>query len=146
MNALTFDTVGTLYGVDYRTNSLYRINTSTGAAFLVGTGSYISGGDLAFFNGELLLTQTNDEFAGVQNDSIFSINTKDGTGRDYGPTKAPSIYGLATSNGELYGATGNKIHTIDYNSLDFTNTVTHSSSELSKPIGSAFYTESGAEL
>ena len=66
MNALAFDSDGTLYGAHSEEGSLYTIDTTTGGATLVGSGGYTSGGDLVFHNGELLLTQ-------VSRTSILSI-------------------------------------------------------------------------
>lgn len=58
-NALTFNQDGTLYAAGG--NSLYTVNTITGAATAIGNLPVVSGGDLAFVKNDLYLWTNNAE-------------------------------------------------------------------------------------
>ena len=103
LNALVFSPSGTLYAAGG--DSLYTLNTSTGQATLIGSGSgsgtYSSSGDLAFDSrGVLYLTST-----GSSGDQLFSINPATGQGAPIGNIGYSQVYGLSYYNGTAYGFT-----------------------------------------
>lgn len=99
INGLTFGADGTLYGSGG--NGLYSINLSNGSASIIGTGGYISSGDIAFDNmGNLYLSST----TGV-GDSLWTLDTNTGAGTLLNQTGFSNVYGLNYSNNILYGFT-----------------------------------------
>lgn len=106
INALTFGQNGVLYGVGR--DSLYTINTNTGAATLVGSGTvnggtaYNSSGDVEYLNGQLYLTSFNGN---GMNDSFFTINPTTGKGTQVSTLDFGNVFGLEYSNQTLYGFT-----------------------------------------
>jgi hypothetical protein len=111
LNALQFGSDGTLYGAGgapgcgpaghpTACNSLYTINTTTGAATLVGSGVYDSSGDLEFTNG-LYLTS----FDNASTDQLFKMDATTGAGTLVGDIGFADVFGLAyvPEAGTLYG-------------------------------------------
>jgi hypothetical protein len=99
INGLTFGSDGTLYGSGG--HGLYSLNKSTGAANLIGTGAYVSSGDIAFDDaGNLFLSSSTGPL-----DSLWSLDINTGNGTLIGNTGYNSVYGLNYLNGTLYGFT-----------------------------------------
>jgi uncharacterized protein (TIGR03437 family) len=113
LNALAFSRTGTLYAAGG--DSLYTINTTSGSATLIGSGSgsgsYNSSGDLEFDSaGSLYLTSLNSG----SSDQLFSVSPTTGQGSIIGSIGFDNVYGLAYFNGTLYGFTaGGQVITID---------------------------------
>ena len=80
-------------------NTLYTINTTTGAATFVGTGTYNSSGDLEFNNSLYLTSATSST------DQLFTVDPTTGAGTAVGDTGYAQVYGLAyvSETGTLYG-------------------------------------------
>lgn len=97
MNALLIDKSGEAFSAGYQTPGLYSINLKTGAATLIGkSGSTLSAGDFAFYNGALVLA--------TESETLVKINPK--TGKQSGSRQIgiANLFGLAsTSPGTLYG-------------------------------------------
>jgi len=112
LNGLVFSTQGTLYGSGG--TSLYTIDTSTGAASLVGsTGSttLVSAGDLAFLNGTLYETVENPQ---AKYSALISVSTVNGAATLIGTmVNDPNAYGLVNAGGTLYMVDGKQLYTVD---------------------------------
>lgn len=137
-NSLVFDAAGTLYTAN---NALYTINTTTGAASLVGNGgaAYSSSGDLAFISGQLYLSS-------LTGDKLLTLDTSTGVGTDIGNIGFSSVYGLATDNNvDLYGLTGTTVLQIDPTTGAGTALVNYTGGGLGDAWGSAFRTEAVPE-
>ncbi len=81
-------------------NSLYTINTATGAAALVGTGTYNSSGDLEFASSLFLTSATSST------DQLFTVDPTTGAGTPVGGGIGyAQVYGLAyvPETNTLYG-------------------------------------------
>lgn len=91
---IAFDAQGDLWGVSF--NNLYRINTDTGAAMLVGATGIPNGNALVFGSDGTLYA------AGAQSTSLYSINTATGAATALGDVGALSAGDLAFFGGELY--------------------------------------------
>lgn len=138
MDALTFGSNGTLYGVQSGTSTdYYTINTSTGAAtahaVTGATGGINAAGDLEVVGTTLYITT-----GGTTGDSsLGEVNLTNGDFTNLGEietgggTKFTEVYGLAIANGELYGFTG------DGDILEFSSTSPGSATvtELTAPEG-----------
>jgi hypothetical protein len=101
-NALTFSSTGVLYATGPNTTNLYTINTTTGAATRVTNGSnpaYNTAGDLQFIGNTLYMT------VGTNASSLVRVNTTTGALTTVGAIGFNMVYGLAVSNGTLYGFT-----------------------------------------
>jgi hypothetical protein len=108
--ALAFDKHNTLFSIvdDYNSSTLATINTATGAATLIGDGTYIPELMAMAFgpNGTLYAASwgTND---------LYSIDTHTGAATDIGALGFGGIMDLAfDSHGTLYGVSGG-LYTID---------------------------------
>ena len=103
-NALvTQPKTNTLYGAD-EYGDFFKINQKTGHATVVGTfgGGLGSAGDLTFYDGRLYASVTESGSA----DSFLAIfNVRTGAAKIVGNTGYPSVWGLVTGSGALYGAT-----------------------------------------
>lgn len=135
-NSLVFGADGTLYTAN---SSLFTVNTSTGAASLIGGGGrYGSSGDLAFIGGNLYLSSVGD--------NLFAINTATGVGTLVGPIGFSSVFGLATDNNiDLYGITGTNVLGISTATGAGTILVNYAGTSLGGAFGSAFLSESGGD-
>lgn len=100
VNGLVFGSDGTLYGSG--DDDLYKINTSTGQASLIGSTGQQSSGDLAFFKGQLYL---------ASNLGLALVNPLTGASQLIGGT--PALFGLASTADTLFGVKDNAIYTID---------------------------------
>ena len=104
--ALTFGSDGTLYTAN---TSLYTINTTSGAASLVGKGEddYSASGDLAFIDNTLYLSA-------IRGDRLLTINTANGHGDEIGTIGFNQVDGLAgTHQDKLLGISGTSLLSID---------------------------------
>lgn len=134
LNSLVFSSNGTLYAAN---SSLYTINTATGAASLVGgSNNYSSSGDLAFVGASLFLSSGYST-----SDSLMQLDTATGAGTFIGTLGYSGVYGLATSNTNLFGVTGTSI--IGVNTLTGAGTLlsNYGGQGLFDAWGSAFYEE-----
>jgi hypothetical protein len=107
MNALTFSSAGILYGAATGNTGFFTINTTTGAATLVGNIGSNSAGDLAFHNGILYLS------SGTGN--LVSINVGTGAGTIIGSLgPAGGAFGLANGDDNvLYAVNGTNIFSVN---------------------------------
>ncbi len=106
-DGLAFRSDGTLFLADQVSN-LYTLNLGTGAALLVGAIGNASVGTIAFDDGGNLFQTNNDPANGANNLDV--LNTLDQTtgvgtavGRAGANTAFTGIFGLAFSNGSLFG-------------------------------------------
>lgn len=137
-NSLVFDTSGTLYAAN---TSLYKVNTATGIASLVGNGGhpYASSGDLAFVDGNIFLSSGGG-------DKLVKINTGNGAGTLIGNIGFSSVFGLASPNGtDLYGMSGTQVLSINPATGAGTSIHNYNGQGLSAAYGTAFFPEAGAE-
>jgi hypothetical protein len=107
--SLEFGSDGTLYTAS---NNLYALNSSAGAAKLIGNGGtpYHSSGDIVFLDDEMYLTSNLDR----NNDHLLKLNPVTGAASFVGAIGFNKIYGLATNDDvTLYGFSGTKMITID---------------------------------
>jgi hypothetical protein len=106
VNSLAFAQSGTLYAAN---DSLWQINTSTGAAnFVTGLGGFESAGDLALdTNGNLFLSTTAGE--------LVTVNPATETAFDVGSITDSNVEALAYADQTLYGvdASYNALLSID---------------------------------
>ncbi len=109
MNALTFGSDGTLYGSSYKNTNLYTIDTLSGAASIVGAGSFTSSGDLSFnAAGDMFLA------ADTGNDTLVDVDPLTGITTTIGSTGINDAYGLAFVDGVMYGVSVARVlYTID---------------------------------
>ncbi|WP_338846671.1 PEP-CTERM sorting domain-containing protein [Massilia sp. W12] len=139
MNSLVFDYQGNLYGAN---NSLYRINTNTGAAQLIGNGGaqYASSGDLAFVGSQLYLSNV---YGG---DTLTRLDVNTGAGTNVGNIGFSAVYGLATNdNVHLYGMSNTTILNIDTLTGQGTALVNYGGQGLGAAWGTAFIGEAVPE-
>lgn len=131
LNSLTFGADGTLYAAN---NSLYRLNTATGAASLIGAGNgYNSAGDLAFIGDRLLLSSSSGQ--------LVELNESNGLGTVLGGLGLDNMFGLATDNNvDLYGVAGNGVYAV--NTATGASNLLVNYSGLGAAFGSAFFAES----
>jgi len=122
LNALQFGSDGTLYAAggipacgpppQTSCDSFYTVNTTTGVASLVGSGSYNSSGDLEFIGSTLYLTS-----ATSSTDQLYTIDPSTGAGSLVGDTTFAQVFGLAyvVEGNTLYGFNdvGNDVLAID---------------------------------
>ena len=141
-NSLVFGADGTLYAAN---DSLFSLNTSTGASTLIGNGgdSYDSSGDLAFIGAELFLSST----GGTGGDKLVQLDTANGVGSDVGDIGYSGVYGLATDNNvDLYGVAGTSVLSISTLTGVGSELLDYSGYGLGIAWGSAFYAEAGASV
>lgn len=101
VNALAFDSSGTLYGAGSK--SLYTIDLTTGQASFVGNTGYDSSGDIAFdADGNLFMSATG---GGIGGDRLVSLDPVTGAGTLIGATGFNQVYGLDFQGSTLYGFT-----------------------------------------
>ena len=135
INSLVFGSDGKLYGAS---TSLYVFDAATGARTSVGSlgAGVTSSGDLAFINGQLYLT-------GVASfDRLYRVDTGTGAATLIGSTGFPSVYGLASPNGQdLYGFSGGQVLSVNVGTGAATLLSTANGAPLSAVYGAAFYTE-----
>jgi len=137
-NSLVFDSDGTLYTAN---SSLYKVNVATGVATFVGNGgdSYDSSGDLAFIDGNLLLSS-----GGYNNNNLIRLDKSTGVGTIIGNIGLGSVYGIATDNhADLYGASGTSVIRINTETGIGIEIAKYGGQGLEDAWGTAFSTESG---
>jgi hypothetical protein len=107
MNALTFDAAGRAYAYSGTSDQLYTINLKTGVATAVGKPSgHESAGDLAFYKGKLLLSDTQDQ--------LLTLNPANGAVTNTVADHIDNLYGLiATDAKHLYGFAGTTMYALN---------------------------------
>jgi hypothetical protein len=99
---------------------------------------FASGGDLAFFGGDLYLADSLSRL--VKIDLANLANTA-----VVGSFGVPSVFGLATGNDNtLYAVAGTTIYTVDVTTGAATNPVNFGGQGLGQAFGQSFFTEAGA--
>ena len=102
-NALVFGADGTLYMAG---SSLYEINALSGAASLIGSIGFQSGGDLAFIGGDLYMASSGNQ--------LIEVDITTGAGTFVGNLGVASMFGLATpDNVNLYGVAGQSVYLVN---------------------------------
>ncbi len=135
-NALVFGADGTLYMAG---NTLYTVNTGTGAASAIGSIGFQSAGDLAFVGSTLFMAASSSD--------LISIDVATGAGTAVGAMGVSNVFGLATpDNVNLFGVAGSNLLSV--------NTTTGAASVVAAfnpagvltgaAAGSAFFAEAGA--
>jgi hypothetical protein len=105
-NALVFGPDGTLYGAGDGT-SLYRIDPSTGGTTTLGNMNFVSGGDLAFQNGQLYMTSRTGHLVRVDLANLVGSAV-------VGFVGFPEVFGLVTGgDGLLYGGANLRVFQVD---------------------------------
>jgi hypothetical protein len=135
-NSLVFSSTGTLYTA---TNQLYTLNPSTAADTRVGAlgGTFISAGDLAFVNGTLFLSDTQNR--------LLSVDAATGAATLIGNMGVSNVFGLATpDNVTLYGVAGTSVYSLDPTTGNATLAVNFGGHGLGQAFGEAFISEAGA--
>lgn len=113
MNALTFRDDGTLFAADNSIGQVYTVNTSTGAATALPMplgGGHVSSGDLEFDDlGNLYLS------ANFGISDLVAVDQTTGEGTLIGSMGFSNVFGLAFSNGTMYGFShpSNQVFTVD---------------------------------
>jgi len=133
-NSLVFSSGGTLYTA---TNQLYTVDPNTGADTRVGAlgGTFISAGDLAFVNGTLFLSDTQDR--------LLSVSPNTGVATLIGNMGVSNVFGLATpDNLTLYGVAGTSVYTLNPTNGSATLAVNFGGHGLGQAFGEAFISES----
>ncbi len=132
-NSLVFSSSGTLYTA---TNQLYTVNPSTGADTRVGAlgDTFISAGDLAFVNGTLFLSDTQDR--------LLSVDPATGAATLVGNMGVANVFGLATpDNVTLYGVAGTSVYLINPTNGNATLDVNFGGHGLGQAFGESFVSE-----
>lgn len=106
VNALVFNSLGKAFSAGFSSNELYTINVSTGKVSVVGRmGSYVSGGDLTFYNDQLVLTGVKRCCTTTTPYSLVALN--ENTGAVVGtpvPINSKDVWGIvSTGKNELFG-------------------------------------------
>lgn len=107
INALTFDSEGTLFAASSQRGNLYQIDTANGDGSLIGPLGVGSAGDVTFDRlGRLVLTTSTNR--------LYEINTDTGAATLIGPLNISGVYGVARApNGQLYGVADREILAVD---------------------------------
>lgn len=134
-NALVFGANGTLYAAGDGSTDLYTVNTTTGRGTEIGNIGFESAGDLAFNDGQLYLSDTNNELVKITLGPSFSA-------KEIGPLGFTNVYGLATGNdGVLYGVAGTDIFSVNTATGQGTLTADYGGQGLADAYGTAFVDE-----
>jgi hypothetical protein len=112
MNALTFGKNGKAYAYSAATDYLYTVNLKTGAATQLSHASgYYSAGDLAFYNGKLLLSAISETGS-----YLVTLNPANGAITKAVPESVENLFGLvATNSTHLYGFAGTEMYLLNAN-------------------------------
>jgi outer membrane protein assembly factor BamB len=107
MNALAIDAAGHAYGYSNDTDRLYSINLNTGHARAESAQSgHESAGDLAFFRGRLLFSDSQDQ--------LLTLNPSNGAVEHKVADHIYDLYGLiATDPSHLYGFSGTTMYALN---------------------------------
>jgi hypothetical protein len=139
-NALVFGSDGTLYAAAAGITDLYTVNPSTGAATSLGNMGFSSAGDLAFKGGNLFLADTNDKLIKIDLTNLANS-------AEVGPFGFSNVFGLATpDNNVMYGIAGTQVFSVNTATGAGTLVTDYGGGSLVGANGSAFFTESGAEV
>lgn len=141
MNGLTFGPDGTLWGAtssNAATPSLYKINTSNGAAMLVGSMGFACAGDLTFSGGILYMAAAS--FTPGGNDLLVRLNTTTGAGTLIGSLRLRHVYGLDTAeeDGVTYAVSGTSIYRVHLSNGATTFVLDYEDHGLAAAYGTAF--------
>lgn len=138
MNALVFGSDGTLYGAAFNNQNLYTVNPTTGQATSLGSTGFSSGGDLAFFGGELYLADSSSRLVRIDIDTPADSDL-------IGSFGFGSVFGLATGNdGVLYGVGNTQIFSVNVATGAGTLVSNYAGQGLGQAFGQSFVTEAGA--
>ena len=99
---------GVIYGGAYHGNTLYNVNTSTGALTAIGTGN--------IGNNYLLFGSTTMGLYGIGwDDVLYSINPASGAATQIGWTGIPTgtVMGMSAGGNTLYVTTNNSLYALD---------------------------------
>lgn len=138
VNSLVFAPDGTLYAAS---DTLYTVNTGTGAATAVGKGGtpYQSSGDLAFVNGVLYLS---GHGAGNSGDLLLQLNTHTGAADVVGRIGLNAVFGLATDNSAaLYAVANTGIYSLNPVTAQALHLLDYAGQGLGNAFGTTFITE-----
>lgn len=138
VNSLVFAPDGTLYAAS---DTLYTINTATGAATAVGQGGtpYLSSGDLAFVNGALYLSGGG---AGNSGDLLLQLNPATGAASVVGRIGLNAVFGLATDNSAaLYAVASTGIYSLNPITAQAQPLLDYAGHGLGNAFGTTFITE-----
>jgi hypothetical protein len=132
-NALVFGADGTLYAAG-STTSLYRVNTSTGGASVLGNIGFSSAGDLAFHDGQLYLSSTTNQ--------LIRIDPSTFAGSAVGNLGFSSVFGLANGDDNvLYGVAGTQIFSVNTATGAGTLSTNYAGNGLGQANGTSFFRE-----
>jgi hypothetical protein len=141
-NALVFSNGGTLFSAGFGSTHLFTINPATGATTDVGNVGTSSAGDLAFANGHLYLTGSNNDLI-----QIDLTGTNVSAFKDLGPIGFTNVFGLASpDNVNLFGVAGTQ--DLSINPVTGAGTLLNDfgGQGLGSANGAAFFTEAGAAV
>ena len=110
MNGLVFDDDGNLYGSSVA-GGFFTIDTVTGAATLVGSIGTGSSGDLEFVGSTLYLAGA--LFPSDPTDQLLTIDIGTGRGSLIGDFGVANMFGLAYSDGTMWGLAENSVYSIN---------------------------------
>ena len=132
MNALAIDAAGRAYAYSNASDELFKVNLHTGHASAVGgPSSHESAGDLGFYLGKLLLSDTQDQ--------LLTLNPSDGAVTHQVADHTANLYGLiATDSNHLYGFAGTTMYSLDASTGTKTVDEHLASSGLTQIYGAAF--------
>ncbi|MEM7473748.1 MAG: hypothetical protein AAF483_02070, partial [Planctomycetota bacterium] len=136
MNSLTFTPDGQLYGGAYNSTNLFSIDVATGQAAPAGNIGEQSSGDLAFHEGELLMS--------TQSGKLISIDMQNGmaVGTDLVGNISSGTYGIAsTGDNELYSSSGTTISQLNDDTAHETFVESVSDNGMSTIYGMASFNE-----
>lgn len=137
-NALVFATDGTAYAAGFGSTQLYTVNPGTGAGTSLGSMGFASGGDLAFFGGDLYLANLLSQLVKVDLANLANTAL-------VGSFGVANVFGLASGgDGNLYAVAGTTIYTVDVTTGAASNPVSFGGQGLGQAFGQSFFTEAGA--
>lgn len=134
-NALVFSNAGVAYTMGYNADNLRTVNVGTGAATSIGNVSgFMSGGDLAFHNGDLYLATTTN--------ALVKVGFGPVSGTSVGPFGVSNVFGLANGdNNVLYAVAGTNLYSVNAGTGALTSILDYSGKGLGQAFGQAFYYE-----
>jgi hypothetical protein len=135
-NALVFGANGTLYAAGFLAGGLFRIDTTTGVASLIGNSPLLSNSaDLAFYQGQMYMSDILDRLIKVDHIDPASSSLVGNIGFQ-------NVWGIATADdGILYGAGNTTIIRINPLTGEGTFIRDYGGGALDQAYGSAFITE-----
>lgn len=109
LNALVCSSSGTLLSMGPSGTNLYRVDKNTGKATSIGNTGYKSAGDLAFYNGSLLLTSMDNK--------LVWLNPANGAPQKVYNHGIRDLWGLVTIGSNVYGFALNKAYWFTNNGI-----------------------------